>query len=140
VDRIVEVALSANADLDASVVCNGAVVAAYSSPNDRPELPFWPMLFANVTIRMLGSDDFSQDAKDAAARDLTAAAAQSALAVTVTETFPLARIAEAHELVESGKARPRGCLSHCLDQASAVRSRHDGVYHCMRATMNGHLC
>jgi NADPH2:quinone reductase len=107
VDRVVEVALSANADLDAAVVRNGAVVAAYASPGDRPALPFWPMLFANVTVRLLGSDDFPQDAKDAAARDLTAAAAQSALTVTVAETFPLARIAAAHEAVESGKAPGR---------------------------------
>jgi NADPH:quinone reductase len=102
VDRIVEVALSANTDLDSALVRNGAVVAAYASPQDRPELPFWPMLFANVTIRLLGSDDFPRDAKDAAARELTAAAAQSALAIAVAETFPLARIADAHELVESG--------------------------------------
>jgi NADPH:quinone reductase-like Zn-dependent oxidoreductase len=27
--------------------------------NPRPEIPFWTMLFANVTIRLLGSDDFS---------------------------------------------------------------------------------
>ncbi len=47
VDRVVEVALSANADLDAAVARNGAVVAAYASPKDRPELPFWPMLFPN---------------------------------------------------------------------------------------------
>jgi NADPH2:quinone reductase len=107
VDRIVEVALSANADLDAAVVGNGAVLAAYASPKDRPELPFWPMLFANVTIRLLGSDDFPPEAKNAAARDLTAAAAQSALAVTVTEIFPLERIAAAHELIESGKAPGR---------------------------------
>ena len=107
VDRVIEVALSANADLDTAVVRNGAVVAAYASPGDRPALPFWPMLFANVTIRLLGSDDFPQDAKDAAARDLSAAAAQSALTVTVAETFPLARIAAAHEAIESGRAPGR---------------------------------
>jgi NADPH2:quinone reductase len=107
VDRVVEVALSANADLDAAVVRNGAVVAAYASVSGRPELPFWPMLFANVTIRLLGSDDFPPEAKDAAARDLTEAAAASALSVTVAETFPLTRIAAAHELVESGKAAGR---------------------------------
>jgi len=101
------VALSANADLDSAVVRNGAVIAAYASPRDRAELPFWPLLFANVTIRLLGSDDFPQEAKDAAARDLTAAAEQSALAVPVAETFPLARIAAAHELVESGRAPGR---------------------------------
>lgn len=111
VDRIVEVALSANVDLDAEVVRNGAVVAAYASPGDRPELPFWPMLFANVTIRLLGSDDFPQDAKNAAASDLSEAAAQSALSVAVAEVFPLARIAAAHELIESGSAPGRVLVS-----------------------------
>jgi NADPH:quinone reductase len=107
VDRIIEVALSANADLDAEIVRNGAVLAVYSSPKDRPELPFPPLLFANVTIRLLGSDDFPQEAKDAAARDLTQAAAQQALAVRVAQILPLAQIAEAHELIESGKAPGR---------------------------------
>jgi len=111
VDRVVDVALSPNADLDAAVVRNGAVVAAYASAKDRPELPFWPLLFANVTIRLLGSDDFPQAAKDAAARDLTEAAARSALSVTVAEVFPLERIAAAHELIESGKAPGRVLVS-----------------------------
>jgi NADPH2:quinone reductase len=111
VDRIVEVALSANADLDVAVVRNGAVVAAYASPGDRAELPFWPMLFANVTIRMLGSDDFPQDAKNAAARDLTDAAAQRALSVAVAEVFPLGQVAAAHELIESGRATGRVLVS-----------------------------
>jgi len=111
VDRVIEVALSANADLDADIVRNGAVIAAYASPKDRPELPFWPMLFANVTIRLLGSDDFPRQAKDAAARDLTDAAAQAALSVPVAETFPLQRIAAAHELIESGTAAGRVLVS-----------------------------
>jgi len=111
VDRVVDVALSANADLDAAVVRNGAVLAAYASLKDRPELPFWPMLFNNVTIRLLGSDDFPQAAKDAAARDLTGAAAQSALSIPVAEVFPLERIAAAHELIESGTARGRVLVS-----------------------------
>jgi NADPH:quinone reductase len=111
VDRIVEVALSANADLDAKVVRNGAVLAAYASPDDRPELPFWPMLFANVTIRLLGSDDFPQESRDAAARDLSQAAAQSALSVSVASTFPLAQVAAAHELMETGAAAGRVLLS-----------------------------
>jgi NADPH:quinone reductase len=111
VDRIIDVALSANADLDAAVVRNGAVLAAYASPKDRPELPFWPMLFANVTIRLLGSDDFPQDAKNAAARDLTDAAAGRALSIPIAKVIPLAQIAAAHELIESGRAAGRVLVS-----------------------------
>jgi NADPH:quinone reductase len=102
VDRVVEVALSDNADLDAAVLRVGGVLAAYASRGDRPELPFWPMLFANTTIRLLGSDDFPAAAKRQAAADLTAAAAAGALTVAIGEPLPLDRIAEAHDRVDAG--------------------------------------
>jgi NADPH2:quinone reductase len=102
VHRVVEVALSDNADLDAAVVANDAVVAAYATRADRPELPFWPLLFANVTLRLLGSDDFPAEARRQAARDLTAAAAVGALTVEVGDRFPLDEIAKAHERVDAG--------------------------------------
>lgn len=110
VDRVVEVSFAANADLDAAVVGLGAVVAAYATGQDRPSFPFWPMLFANVTIRLLGSDDFPVAAKEQAAADLTTAAAEGALAVVVEEPLPLARVAEAHDRVDAG-ARGRVLLS-----------------------------
>ena len=47
VDRIVEVAFSDNVDLDAAVVKNQTVIAAYATHRDRPDFPFWPMLFSN---------------------------------------------------------------------------------------------
>jgi NADPH2:quinone reductase len=102
VDRIIEVALSDNGELDAAVVANDAVIAVYSSRSDRIDLPFLPLLFGNVTLRLLGSDDFSLDAKQHAARDLTAAAAAAALSVRVGAVFPLAQIAAAHDRVEAG--------------------------------------
>ena len=50
VDRIVEVAFSDNVALDAGVGKIGAVIAAYARRLDRPDFPFWPMLFNNLTI------------------------------------------------------------------------------------------
>lgn len=102
VDRIVEVALSDNGELDASVVANGAVIATYFSRSDRIDLPFSPLLFANVTLRLLGSDDFSFQAKQQAAHDLTAAAAAGALSVRLGAVFPLTQIAAAHDRVDAG--------------------------------------
>lgn len=102
VHRVVEVALSDNADLDTAVVANDAVVAAFATRDDRPELPFWPLLFHNVTLRLLGSDDFPAEAKRQAARDLTAAAAVGALTVDVGERYPLDEIARAHDRVDAG--------------------------------------
>ena len=107
VDRIVEVALSDNADLDAAVVANDAVIACYASRSDRPEIPFWTLLFANVTIRLLGSDDFTAGAKSQAAVDLTAAAGQGAIRVPIGAVYPLAAIADAHEHVDHGPRNGR---------------------------------
>lgn len=102
VDRIIEVALSDNADLDDAVAANGAVIAAYATRADRTEIPFWTLLFNNVTLRLLGSDDFPAEARRQAARDLTAAAAVGALTVEVGARFPLAGIAEAHDRIDAG--------------------------------------
>ncbi|MET7975322.1 NADPH:quinone reductase [Streptomyces mirabilis] len=102
VDRIIEVALSDNADLDTAVAATDAVIAAYATRADRTEIPFWPLLFKNVTLRLLGSDDFPAEARRQAARDLTAAAAVGALAVDVGDRYPLEDIAKAHDRVDAG--------------------------------------
>lgn len=83
VDRVIEVALSDNADLDSAVVRNGAVIAAYATRQDRTSIPFWQLLFDNVTLRLLGSDDFPAESKRQAARDLTTAAAVGALTIDI---------------------------------------------------------
>jgi NADPH2:quinone reductase len=102
VDRIVEVAFSDNVDLDAAVAKNQTVIAAYATRQDRPEFPFWPMLFDNIVVRLLGSDDFPADAKQHAAADLTAAAQDGALSIPVDAMFPLEQTAEAHDRVDAG--------------------------------------
>ncbi|MFI8239310.1 NADPH:quinone reductase [Streptomyces sp. NPDC085866] len=102
VQRIIEVSLSANADLDNAVAALDAAIAAYGTGADRTEIPFWPLLFNNVTLRLLGSDDFPATAKRQASRDLTAAAAVGALTVEVADRYPLKDIGEAHERVDAG--------------------------------------
>jgi NADPH:quinone reductase len=102
VDRIIEVALSDNADLDAEVIALDGIIAAYASRDDRPAIPFWPMLFANVTVRLIGSDDFPLTAKRDAANDLTTAASDGALSIAISDPLPLERIAEAHDRVDAG--------------------------------------
>ncbi|WP_245730425.1 hypothetical protein [Micromonospora pallida] len=101
-DRIIEVAFSENVDLDAAVARNQAVIAAYGTRRERPDFPFWPMLFDNVTIRLLGSDDFPVEAKRRAAADLTIAAQDGALSVAIGDPLPLERVAEAHDRVDAG--------------------------------------
>jgi NADPH2:quinone reductase len=102
VERIIEVAFSDNADLNASVAAPHGVIAAYATRRDRPDFPFWPMLFANLTIRLLGSDDFPRAAVRQAADDLTTAAREGALSIPIADPVPLDQIAEAHDRVDAG--------------------------------------
>jgi NADPH:quinone reductase len=102
VDRIVEVAFSENVDLDAAVAKSQTIIAAYATRRDRPDFPFWPMLFANITIRLLGSDDFSLAAKHQAAADLTSAANDGSLSIDIASRLPLDRVADAHDGVDGG--------------------------------------
>jgi NADPH:quinone reductase len=102
VDRIIEVSFSDNVDFDAAVARNNTVIAAYATRRDRPDFPFWPMLFDNMTIRLIGSDDFPATAKQQAAKDLTAAAHEGALSISIGTALPLDRTAEAHDLVDAG--------------------------------------
>jgi NADPH2:quinone reductase len=124
VDRIIEVALSANADLDAAVIAPNGIIAAYSTRDPRPSIPFWPLLFANTTLRLFGSDDFPPDTKQAAARDLTELAASSNLHVDIGGIHPLNDIAAAHETVEAGR-RGRVLAHERMNQISRrTHSRH----------------
>jgi len=102
VDRIVEVDFAGNADLDAAVVHNNSIIAAYATSDDRPGFPFWPMLFDNVTLRLFGSDDFSRTAKHAAAVELTAAARAGDLIIPIAPPFSLDQVAAAHDQVDHG--------------------------------------
>jgi NADPH2:quinone reductase len=60
------------------------------------------MLFDNITIRLLGSDDFPAASKQQAGVDLTAAARDGALSIPIGTPLPLERAAEAHDRVDAG--------------------------------------
>jgi NADPH:quinone reductase len=108
VDRVVEVAFGRNLALNAEVLALRGTIAAYSSDAEaEPRLPFWPLLFKNVTIRMVGSDDLPEDAERRAAEDIASCLGAGVLRPRVGARFPLERIAEAHEAVEGGRAGGR---------------------------------
>lgn len=51
----------------------GGSIGAYATDNATPKIPVWLMVFKNIRVFFLGSDDFPKEAKVQAARDLTAA-------------------------------------------------------------------
>ena len=101
VERIIEVAFGPNAAFNSQVVSQGAVIATYATPDNEPVLPYWPLAFQNVVIRLLGSDDFPREAKRQAAADLVSCLEAGALRTEIRQIFPLDRIADAHRAVEN---------------------------------------
>jgi NADPH2:quinone reductase len=89
---------------------NGSI-AAYAASDPHPTLPFWPLLFRNARLYLLGSDDFPLEAKLSAARELNAMLAEGWEGPRIARTFPLGEIALAHEAVESGHVRGRVVVS-----------------------------
>lgn len=104
VGRVVEVAFGRNLALDAEVIALGGTIAAYASDAEpEPRLPFWELLFKNITIRLVGSDDLPEDAERRAVEDIAACLEAGALHPRIALRSPLERIAEAHEAVEGGQ-------------------------------------
>jgi NADPH2:quinone reductase len=102
VHRIAEVDLASHIDIDAAVIAVSGVISSYYSSQDRPAIPYWQLGFADVTLRLLGSDDFAPSVKAQAARQLTDALVDGSLRVNIAARFPLSEIVLAHELVEQG--------------------------------------
>jgi NADPH:quinone reductase len=107
VAHVVEVAFDANIEADTAILAQGGSLAAYATGQPSAPVPFWPLVFNNIRVFFLGSDDFPAEAKAAAARDLNAALEASWPGFETIERFTLAEIAKAHEYIESRKARGR---------------------------------
>lgn len=100
VDHIIEVAFGANITVDEKLLEQGGSIATYATTDSTPTVPFWPLAFKNARLFFLGSDDFPEEAKQAAARALNKALKDGWPGLNVTARFPLASIAEAHKAVE----------------------------------------
>ena len=100
VDHIVEVAFHANIMLDEMLLGANGSIATYATGDPRPVIPFWPLVFKNARLFFLGSDDFSEEAKLAATRDLNKALDGGWSGFEIEARYSLASIAEAHSAIE----------------------------------------
>jgi NADPH2:quinone reductase len=111
VDHIVEVAFHANIAVDEKILRLGGSIATYATGDPTPAIPFWPLVFKNVAVFFLGSDDFPAAAKVEAARGLNEALEMGWSGFEVQARFPLEEIALAHEAVERAAATGRVVLN-----------------------------
>ena len=102
-DHIVEVAFEANIQTDVAILKQGGTIAAYATNKSPAGIPFWPLVFSNIAIYFLGSDDFSEASKSAAVQDLAEALAAGWQGLPIGAIYDLEAIAEAHLHIENKK-------------------------------------
>ncbi|CAB5116068.1 Quinone oxidoreductase (EC [Olavius algarvensis associated proteobacterium Delta 3] len=107
IDHIVEVAFHPNISVDERLLKQGGTIATYATGDPTPEIPFWPLVFKNVRLFFLGSDDFPTADKIAAASALNEALECDWPGFDVETRFSLESIAKAHEVVEERKLSGR---------------------------------
>jgi len=100
IDHIVEVAFAANIERDVELLKMGGSLATYATNVAAPTIPFWQMVFKNIQLFFLGSDDFTSEAKASAASDINASLEAGWSGFAIGERIPLSEIVRAHELVE----------------------------------------
>jgi NADPH2:quinone reductase len=112
IDRIVDVEFGGNLPTSVEVLRIGGTIATYASTNvPEPTLPFFQMMYKDITIRCVIVYAMPEAAKDHAIADIDTALSASALQHRIAHTLPLDQIAESNELVEQGSIRGAVVLS-----------------------------
>ncbi len=104
VDRIVEVEFGGNLEVTNKVLRTNGVIAAYGSmAKMEPALPFYPMMFKGITLRMYLVYLLSTVDRQKTIQGVNKMIAGGNIKHAVTRTFPLEDAASAHKAVESNK-------------------------------------
>jgi NADPH2:quinone reductase len=104
VDRIVEVDFAANVAADFAMVRPEGDLVVYGSGAPEISVPFVPAILKNVRLRFFIVYHLSPEDRARAVAGLTDLLAADRLLHNIAARLPLDRIAEAHELVEHGRA------------------------------------
>ena len=102
VDRVIDVEFGGNLAEVAPVLKSGAVIATYGSMADpNPAIPFYDLMFRNVTLRMYLVYLLSEVARKQTTDGINSALASGKITHAVARRVPLTDTAAAHELVEA---------------------------------------
>jgi len=109
VDRVIDVEFGANLPEVLQCIRVGGTIATYSSMQvPEPKLPFYRMMFMDLTVRSVLVYVMPEPAKQAAIADIGKYLAEGRLQHRITHRLPLEELARANELVEQGALR--GCV------------------------------
>ena len=104
VDRIIEVDLAANARADFELLAPGGLAVVYGSGQPEASVPFVPGILKNLQLAFFIVYHLAPSARELAQSQLTAWLAERRLQHRIAARLDLAQVADAHVLVESGRA------------------------------------
>ena len=104
VDRIIEMDIGANGAADAEMLKLGGACVTYGSGSTPFQLNFFPLIAKNLQFKFFIVYNLTAEDRARATSTLTDLLTKGKLIHNIAARMPLADIAKAHELVESGKA------------------------------------
>ena len=104
VDRIIELDLGVNGAADLEMLRSGGQCVVYGSSQAQVQLPFFPLIAKNLQLRCFIVYHLTAAQRERAQATLSRMLERGMLQHNIAARLPLRDIAEAHELVESGKA------------------------------------
>jgi len=103
VDRIVEGEFGGNLNSVLDVLKTSGTIATYASmANPTPEIPFYRMMFKDITVRLVMVYAMPENARNNAAKDISDYLKKGILKHRIAHTLPLSEIAKGHQLIETG--------------------------------------
>ena len=114
VDRVIDCEFGANLPEVLKLIRMSGTIASYASMQvPEPQLPFFQMMYKDLTLRLVIVYSMPEEAKQLAVSDITSKLESGDLRHRVAHTLPLTDIVKAHELIETGGFR--GCVIVNLD-------------------------
>ena len=104
VDRVIEVDFAANVNASLAALRPEGDIVVYGSSKPEIPVPFYPTILRNARLRFFIVYNLAPADRAAAIEQLTAWLREGRLQHVIAARVPLESIAQAHELVETGRA------------------------------------
>jgi NADPH2:quinone reductase len=108
VDRVIEVDIAANAAIDAQCMRTGGEWVIYGSGKSPFQLEFLPLILKNAALHFFIVYHLDREQRARAINTLHRLLAKGALRHNIAQRLPLARIADAHDIVSVGAGSAGG--------------------------------
>ena len=106
IDRVVDVEFGANLPVSVDVLRIGGTIATYASVQvPEPKLPFFQMMYKDLTVRMIIVYAMPDGAKDHAIADINKALSDGWLKHRIAHALTLDDIVNGNQIVEQGACR-----------------------------------